>query len=66
VPSSRTTITCVCRGTFIAAASVAEVHYSIAILQPLASELAQQRENVAVVCDAIELVLQGQRIAAGV
>jgi hypothetical protein len=49
-----------------ASASVSTVHDSIAIVQSLAREIAQQRKNVAVVCDAIELVLQGQRIAAGV
>jgi hypothetical protein len=41
------------------------MHDNIAVLQSLAREIAQQRENVPVVRDAIELLLQGQRIAAG-
>jgi hypothetical protein len=48
-----------------AAASVAEVHDSISVLQPLTRQIAQHRENIPVVRNAVELVLEGQRVATG-
>jgi hypothetical protein len=40
------------------------VHDSIAVVQPLARKVVQQCEKLPLVRNAIELLLQGQRIAA--